>query len=93
VQNLAEGVEGANLKGHLTGILRGVSERAILEAKRLGARRPGAHRPRPILARFTDSNTKHAAFKNGRDLRRNNDFVDDDLTLGQQDARFQQRGR
>jgi hypothetical protein len=82
VQNLAEGLEGANLKRHLTGILPGVSEGAILEVKRLGARRPGAHRPRPILARFTDSDTKHAAFKSGRDLRRDNVFVDDDLTPG-----------
>jgi hypothetical protein len=86
-------VEGANLKRHLTGILQGVSEGAILEAKRLGARRPGAHRPRPILARFIDSDRKHAAFENGRDLRRDNVFVDDDLTPGQQEARFQQRGR
>jgi hypothetical protein len=93
VQNLAEGLEGGNLKGHITSLLPGVSQEAILEVKRLGVQQSGALRPRPILARFVDSATKHTAFRNGRELRRNKVYLDDDLTPLQQTRRFEQRGR
>lgn len=92
INGLAEGAEGADLRGHLSGLFTEVPLGGLLEARRVGRPQQGATRPRSVFARFVDTDTKHKALKSSKVLRMRRVYLDMDLTPLQQELRIARKG-